>query len=229
MMRRLSILIIVFTFVAVDLNAQDDNEYKMEIGGGIGLVSYEGDFNGNITKDAQPMASIIARRIINPRMALKMNVTFGKLKGSSKDVDTYYADYKDNPIDFNKSLVDVGVGYEYNFWPYGTGNEYRGAHKLTPYITLGLGVTSVSGDGNSAFTANIPLGAGVKYKVAPRVNIALEWAVHFSFSDKLDGVEDPYGIKSTGIFKNKDCYSMLQLMLTYDIMSKCKTCNKDDD
>src|SRR5574344_627841 len=29
MMRRLSILIIVFTFVAVDLNAQDDNEYKM--------------------------------------------------------------------------------------------------------------------------------------------------------------------------------------------------------
>src|SRR5574344_2368327 len=59
MMRRLSILIIVFTFVAVDLNAQDDNEYKMEIGGGIGLVSYEGDFNGNITKDAQPMASIL--------------------------------------------------------------------------------------------------------------------------------------------------------------------------
>ena len=38
----------------------------------------------------------------------------------------------------------------------GTGNEYRGTHKLTPYITLGLGVTSVSGDGNSAFTANIP-------------------------------------------------------------------------
>ncbi len=51
----------------------------------------------------------------------------------------------------------------------------------------------------------------------------------FSLSDKLDGVEDPYGIKSNGMFKNTDCYSTLRLSVTYDIMAKCKTCNNDRD
>ncbi len=227
-MRR-GFILFVLVFAVTGISAQDEDEYKMEIGGGVGLVSYEGDFNGNILKYMQPAASIIARKILNPRMAIRMNVTFGKLKGSSADVDTYYPDYHESPITFNKSLVDVGVRYEYNFWPYGTGQEYRGARKLTPYITLGLGVTSVSGDGSSAFTANFPLGVGLKYKVAPRLNMGLEWVMHFSFSDKLDGVEDPYKVKSTGIFKNKDCYSVLQFTLTYDIMPKCKTCNKDND
>ena len=57
----------------------------------------------------------------------------------------------------------------------------------------------------------------------------MEWAFHFSDSDKLDGVEDPYYIKSTGLFKNRDCYSMLQLSLTYSFLPKCVTCNNDID
>ncbi|MDD6865956.1 MAG: porin family protein, partial [Prevotella sp.] len=39
--------------------------------------------------------------------------------------------------------------------------------------------------------------------------------------------KDPYGIKSSGLFKNTDCYSVLQLSLTYSFMPKCVTCNKD--
>ena len=53
-------------------------------------------------------------------------------------------------------------------------------------------------------------------------------AIHFSLSDELDGVKDPYLIKSSGAFKNADCYSALQVMLTYSISPKCRTCNKDD-
>ena len=48
-------------------------------------------------------------------------------------------------------------------------------------------------------------------------------------NDNLDGVKDPYGIQSTGMFKNTDCYSMLQLTLTYSLMPKCRTCHNDDD
>ena len=79
------------------------------------------------------------------------------------------------------------------------------------------------------FTANVPLGVGVKYKVATRLNLGIEWAMHFSMNDNLDGVKDPYGIQSTGMFKNTDCYSMLQLTLTYSLMPKCRTCHNDDD
>ena len=73
------------------------------------------------------------------------------------------------------------------------------------------------------------MGAGIKYKMGNRLNLGVEWAMHFSMNDKLDGVADPYGIKSNGMFKNTDCYSVLRLSVTYDIMAKCKTCNNDRD
>ena len=48
-------------------------------------------------------------------------------------------------------------------------------------------------------------------------------------SDYLDGRKDIYGIQSSGLFKNTDCYSVLQLAVSYDIWMKCKTCHNDRD
>lgn len=209
--------------------AQSDYQYRMEIGAGVGVVTYQGDLGGSLTKNMQPMASVVLRRVFNPYMALKFSAAYGKLKGSSADSNTYYPDYAASQYRFNKTLVDAGVTYEYNFWPYGTGQDYRGAKRFTPFIFAGLGATYAGGEGNSAFTANVPIGLGVKYKAGKRLNVALEWAEHFSMSDKLDGVKDPYGIKSSGQFKNTDCYSAIQLTLTYSFMPKCRTCHNEDD
>ena len=209
--------------------AQSDYQYRMEIGAGVGVVTYQGDFGGSLTKNMQPMASVVLRRVFNPYMELKFSSAYGKLKGSSADSNTYYPDYITSPYKFNKTLVDAGVTYEYNFWPYGTGQDYRGAKHFTPFIFAGLGATYAGDEGNSAFTANVPIGLGVKYKAGKRLNVALEWAEHFSMSDKLDGVKDPYGIKSSGLFKNTDCYSAIQLTLTYSFMPKCRTCHNEDD
>lgn len=225
---RTILLIAFFTLVSLGAKAQEEYEYKMEIGVGAGMVSYEGDFNGSIVKNMQPSASLILRRIFNPYMGVKLDVMYGKLKGSSADVKTYYPGYDDNPIEFSNTLLDAGLTFEYNFWPYGTGREYRGAKRLTPFVFLGIGATYVTGGGENAFTANVPIGLGVKYKIGKRLNLGLEWAMHVSLSDKLDGVEDPYGIESSGVFKNTDCYSALKLTLTYSFMPKCKICNKDD-
>ena len=222
-------LLALLLATALPTSAQSDYEYRMEIGAGVGLVAYEGDFNGNITHGMQPMASAVLRRTFNPYMALRFAAAYGKLKGSSKNVKTYMPEYVDTPYEFANSLVDVSATYEYNFWPYGTGHDYRGAQRLTPFIFAGLGATYASGSGNNVFTANVPLGVGVKYKVATRLNLGIEWAMHFSMNDNLDGVKDPYGIQSTGMFKNTDCYSMLQLTLTYSLMPKCRPCHNDDD
>ena len=222
-------LLALLLATALPASAQSDYEYRMEIGAGVGLVAYEGDFNGNITHGMQPMASAVLRRTFNLYMALRFAAAYGKLKGSSKNVKTYMPEYVDTPYEFANSLVDVSATYEYNFWPYGTGHDYRGAQRLTPFIFAGLGATYASGSGNNVFTANVPLGVGVKYKVATRLNLGIEWAMHFSMNDNLDGVKDPYGIQSTGMFKNTDCYSMLQLTLTYSLMPKCRTCHNDDD
>jgi len=231
MKKRLCVVAILFTihcslFVSHAV-AQTEPEYRLEVGGGIGMASYEGDFNGNIFKNPQATFSLLAKYRYNPRVAVAMNITYLKLKGSAKDVTSYvpeqWQDYS-----FKRKTGDVGVRLEYNFWPYGTGMEYRGAQRLTPYIFIGLGATVYKTD-KAQLAMNTPLGIGAKYKADNRVNIALEWAMHFTSSDRLDGVSDPYGIKSSGLFKNTDCYSHLRLSVTYDLWAKCKTCHNDRD
>ena len=219
--------IITLLCLAMGAGAQDEPEYRAEVGVAAGLVAYQGDFGGSVFSNMQPAAAFIGRYKFNPRMNLSMNVTYGKLKGSSDNTKTWYPELNDTTIAFSNTLVDVGAHFEYNFWPYGTGREYFGAKPLTPYISLGLGATYAKTDGGSAVTMNLPIGVGVKYKIAQRLNIALQWTIHFTLSDKLDATADPYGIPSGGAFKNTDSYSMLQLSLTYDIMAKCKTCNND--
>lgn len=149
---------------SVFAGAQTDDQYRMEIGAGVGMMSYEGDFNGSIFGNMQPMASLVLRRVFNPYMGLKLTGSYGKLKGSSKDVQTYYPDYQTETYDFSNTLVDMSLVYEYNFWPYGTGRDYRGAKRLTPFVFGGIGATYASGNDKNVFTANIPIGLGVKYK-----------------------------------------------------------------
>ena len=216
--------------MTVSVQAQTEPEYRLEVGGGIGAVTYLGDFNSNLFRDMQPMGSLLAKYRIDPRQALALNISYGKLKGSSSNEKTYYPDsIKD--YSFKTNLVDVGLRYEYNFWPYGTGQEYRGAKRLTPYIYIGMGATIVKADtaDKTEVAFNLPLGGGVKYKMADRLNLGVEWTIHFTTSDMLDGVKDPYGITSSGLFKNTDCYSQLRVSVTYDLWAKCKTCHNDRD
>ena len=216
--------------MTVSVQAQTEPEYRLEVGGGIGAVTYLGDFNSNLFRDMQPMGSLLAKYRIDPRQALALNISYGKLNGSSSNEKTYYPDsIKD--YSFKTNLVDVGLRYEYNFWPYGTGQEYRGAKRLTPYIYIGMGATIVKADtaDKTEVAFNLPLGGGVKYKMADRLNLGVEWTIHFTTSDMLDGVKDPYGITSSGLFKNTDCYSQLRVSVTYDLWAKCKTCHNDRD
>ena len=208
--------------------AQDDPQYRMEIGAGIGLVAYEGDFNGKIFSQMQPMGAFVGRYNFDPYKDLRLNVGVGKIKGSSDKLETYYPDMQEQSYSFSNTLVDVSLVFEYNFWPYGTGRDYRGAQRLTPFIFGGLGATFVKGADKNVFTGNLPLGIGAKYKINERLNVSVDWAIHFSLSDELDGVKDPYLVKSSGAFKNTDCYSMLQLSLTYSFSAKCRTCNKEE-
>ena len=165
----------------VAASAQDEPEYKLEIGAGTGLVSYVGDYNSNPLKGMQPWLTMIAKYRMDPRMALNLNIGTGKIKAD----------------EFDNRITEADLRFEYNFWAYGTGNEYRGARRFTPFITAGLGATFYGGPEKGA-TMNLPLGAGVKYKIGQRLNLTAEWAMRFTLSDKLDGSKDPLGIKSSG-------------------------------
>ena len=223
------IIATLLAFVSLTMRAQGDVEYRAEIGAGAGMVTYQGDFNGSLIKGMQPMGTVVFRRLFNPYMGLKFTGSYGKIKGSSDNVKTYYPDMAQEKFEFNNNLVDISAVYEYNFWPYGTGRDYRGAKRLTPFVFGGIGVTYAEGGDNSVITGNIPLGLGVKYKVADRWNLGVEWTMHFSLTDKLDNVKDPYMVSSSGAFKNTDCYSHLLVTLTYSFLAKCRTCHNADE
>lgn len=226
-MKKTTIAIMLMLAATLQVGAQDDPEYRLEVGAGVGMMGYLGDFNGNLTKDLQPMATIVGRYVFNPWMALRASISRGKMKGSSNDVETFYPDYADQPYNFDNALYDFTVTYEYNFMPYGTGWDYRGSRRFTPFVFGGIGIAYADTPEKGRAAFSLPLGLGVKYKIGKRLNIGLEWAMHFTQSDWLDGAKDPYYIKSSGLFKNTDCYSALRLTLTYSFSPKCVNCNKE--
>ena len=235
---------IIFHLSFSRVAAQDAPEYRLELGGAVGTMAYQGDFNGSLLKGMQPAVALAAKYKMNPRMAWSAQITTGQLEGSSKDVKTWYPQLWQQPVDFKTRLTDFTVRYEYNFWPFGTGKEYLGAQPLTPFFALGAGLAftgkpelTTAADGKTteemglrpeaAVAGTLVFGAGVKYKLADRLNLTAEWMMNFTGSDKLDGVKDPYGIQSSGMFKNTDSYSTLRVALTYDLWAKCKTCHND--
>ncbi len=208
--------------------AQQDEElvYRLELGGGIGV-----NINFTDVKDKSGVAgALIARFPFNPRMALKTQFSYNSVKGNTASLSAFYpaSTSQQSPERLNYSVssavYDLSALYELHFLPYGYRQDYRGHFRIVPYLQMGVGLSY--GAAGKAFTANIPLGVGVKYKVAQRVNLGLDYQVHFSLSDKLDGLEAPLGIKSS-LFRNKDIYSSLMLTLTYDLNPKCPTCNRD--
>ena len=211
--------------------AQDDADFRMEIGGALGSCFYLGDANTAFYKGQRAAAGVLWRYLFDHHNVLKASLTTGGIKGTvTPEMDFYpqnpqagVADPTPNAYRFSGSVTDLSCLYELNFWPYGYYNDFQGHKRLTPFLQLGLGLSY--GSAGKDVSANIPLGVGVKYRLGKRVNVALDWTMHFSLSDKLDNYANPQGIKSEG-WKNKDSYCMTLLTLTYSFAPICQTCNK---
>ncbi len=228
--------LLVLLLCPLALHAQE-LEYQMEIGGMLGPVSYLGDISSSPFTHVNPMGGVMLRRNLNQRMVLKGNLLVGRLSGDSKgtflptDANSLTPEGGEpTHVKFARSIVDLGVQYEQNFWGYGRGAAYKELSPITPYATLGLGLTLAMGGGPVNGALNIPVGLGVKYKMMPRLNVGAEISVRFTTSDKLDvtrtsqQLDSPYGIKS-GFLKNADCYASLLFFVSYDISPKYRKCN----
>lgn len=230
------LLAFVAAVMPAAISAQGEPEYRLEIGGAVGTMTYMGDLNGSPLASMKPMGAVVAKYKLNPRMAWTLDLGYGQLNGSSDKVKGWLPDKAEHPMSFKTSVVDVQLRYEYNFWAFGTGREYHGAKRITPFITLGLGAVVGSAKATYAgldprkentVAVQMPIGLGVKYKLATRLNLTAEWVVHFVATDKLDTLTDPYEIRSHGLFKNTDGLATLQLSLTYDLWERCRTCHND--
>ena len=225
---KLAAVLLLLTTVHV-VSAQE-LEYNMELGGMMGGCFYMGDANYTTPfKDVSIAGGILARYNINPRMAVKGDLAVGRIKGSTKGMENKFPNGGHST--FSRNVYELGAQFECNLFAYGTGAGYKDSRRLAPYMLAGIGMTYAPKPANHVVAMNIPLGLGVKYKLAERLNVGAEWSMRFTTSDKLDvtskdglQLNDPYGIDGKGL-KNKDSYSWLMLYVSYDMFPKYRKCN----
>lgn len=226
MRNHLKILLVLAT-ASASFAARAQEDYRFDIGGGIGMTGYLGDASSNLYASPSWDAEILFRYIYNPRFNFKTNFYVGGLGGDTSKMDDILPDGEN--FKFTTTFYELGEMVEFHFFNYGMGERYRKLKRWTPYITAGLGVTAWKADGKFGAAATIPLGIGFKYKPALRWNLGLEFLMKKTFTDRLDGehLKDPYGIKS-GFMKNTDWYSTLTITISYEFSKRCAVCNYKD-
>ncbi len=225
-MKRL--LVILFTLVALAaprLQAQEET-YRFDVGAQVGMAGYLGDASSNIFGHPGFSGGVSWRYLPDARWAVRALLNVMSLSGDTADMDDVLpgqAQYS-----FKSTAYDLGGRVEFNFFSYGIGESYKKLRRWSPYLTVGLGVTLATCGGESAFGVNIPMGAGIKYKLRERWNLGLEFTMTKVFSDHVDGeLSDLYQIKSSFI-KNTDWYSNISVSVTYEFGKRCSTCHYVD-
>lgn len=226
--RLLTALICAMILIATSFSARGQEDYRFDIGGGVGMSGYLGDANtANLWQNPGWDVELLLRYIGNPRWAFKTNFYVGGLSGDSSQMTNVYPD--GNTYKFSNTFYELGEMAEFNFFNYGMGETYRKLRRFTPYITAGLSVTMWSVDSKMGAGFTIPFGIGAKFKLSKRWNLGLEFLMKKVFADRFDGeaLKDPYTIKSS-FMKNTDWYSTLTLTISYEFSKRCEVCNYKD-
>lgn len=217
------ILLAVMVLLPAAARAQED--YRFDIGGGIGMTGYLGDANSaNLYQNPSWDVELLFRYIANPRWAFKTNFYTGGLRGNTENMANVLPsgeNYK-----FSTTFYELGEMAEFNFFNYGMGERYRKLKRFSPYITGGLSLTVWSTGGSTSAAFTLPFGVGAKFKINRRLNLGVEFLMKKVFTDRLDGsdLDDPIGIESSFV-KNTDWYSTLTFTISYEFSKRCATCH----
>ena len=168
-----------------------------------------------------PSFGVLYRYNIHTRLAVRGNMYYVDLSGSDLDFGgTLHPDRPVSPAEFHTSLLDIAVQVEYNFLPF-TPNIGKWAY--TPYISTGIaGALIMGSDAASENLVSFPFGLGLKLNLTSRISTGAEWSFRKTFSDRVDGLENPSGTYS--ILHNNDWYSLLGVFITFKFFNFAAEC-----
>ena len=107
------------------LMAQDEVEYKMEIGGAIGVNHAINDLNSKLFGAMGLTGGGMLRFVLNPRMAVKTALTYNAWNNNTNGLKAFYpanetgASEKRLEYSMKGGIVDLSALYELHFLPYG--------------------------------------------------------------------------------------------------------------
>ncbi|RLD70140.1 MAG: hypothetical protein DRI98_08745 [Bacteroidetes bacterium] len=181
---------------------------------------YLGDVSPNIPQPTwvPPAIGPILRYNLNMRNALRAHAVFYNLSGSGEV-------FGNREVEFQSSFVDLGLDFEFNWWPYKT--AYRKT-KYSPYVSAGLGY-SLNISGESVSHLYLPFGGGFKMNFGEKLSGGVEVTMRKSFTDLIDGVTNPGGEEVQTSVGNNDWYMFTGIFLTYKIFNFREDCPTYND
>lgn len=225
-MRQLVIILTIAIFSATNTQAQTfftGTEYGVSAGG----AQYFGDLNDNYGfQTVFPTVGAFTRIHMNPFIAVRIGANYTRLSYDDKFSSNSFN--KTRNLNFTSDIVEAALFMEFNFFRFATGEENS---RFTPYLVGGFGMfyynpyTKLNGrrynlidygtEGQFAgygdrsysnFSFCFPVGAGVKYWIAPGVNLGFEIANRITLTDYIDDVSATYAgaqsFESTPGFEN---------------------------
>jgi hypothetical protein len=188
---------------------------KADIGFMAGVPWYLGDISPSVPRPTvlPPAIGPIFRYNFNMHNSLRAHGIFYNMDYTGEVFDGQQAN-------FQASFVDLGLDFEFNWWPYKT--AWRRT-KYSPYVSAGLGY-SVRFAGESVSHLYLPFGGGVKVNLGKRLSGGVEVSMRKTFNDLIDGVENT-GLEGVNHpVGNNDWYMITGVFLTYKIFEYRDAC-----
>lgn len=227
-LRSLLALLLMLAASAAGFRAMaQEEEYKFDLGVGVGMSGYLGDVNhSNMFRRPGFAAQLGFRYLPDVRWAIRGVFTTAGIRGNTADTKMVLPDGAQ--YSFTSQVYDLACRAEFNFFPYGIGETYKRLRRWSPYLAVGVGATLATPGGGSPFVAmSVPMAFGFKFKLKPRLNLSAEFSMTYLLGDRADNLSDLYHIKST-FLHNNDWHSNLLLSISYEFGKRCVTCHYKD-
>ncbi|MBL4938954.1 MAG: outer membrane beta-barrel protein [Lutibacter sp.] len=213
-------LVLLITFICVTITSKAQiNELGFFVGGSnyIGDIGPENYINPN-----RIMGGIIYKWNMNPRIAIRGTFTYAQI--SANDIDATNIARNIRGIEFNNSIKEIAVGFEFNYFEYNL-NNYRNTY--TPYLIFEIAafnykvVESETPVGSKQYQYSsktsfaIPFGIGFKTKLYRDFALAIEIRARYTFEDDIDYNNPEIDSLTFGNPNSSDWYMLSGISLVY--------------
>ena len=209
------VLIGVLGLTTARAQFNEANVLNGEFGISVGAAHYFGDLNTRAGLNRPKIAaSLLFRKQFGKYIAVRVQGTFAQLGYS--DIYSKNEVQQTRNLSFNSNIFEMAVLGDFNFFRFIPGEK---GYSFTPYVSLGAGFFTydpyaylsdqkvylrqlgTEGQNSGLFPDRkpygtmamcIPLGVGIKYNIAPKVNLTFEIMHRFTTTDYLDDVSTTY-------------------------------------
>ncbi|MEI9910125.1 MAG: DUF6089 family protein [Bacteroidota bacterium] len=227
MMKFFAVFAVIAFTTTTRIAAQNAIVQEGEFGIGLGASHYFGDLNTRAKVNrAKPAATIFFRKNFGNYIAARIGATYARV-GYSDVYNTHNEYMYRRNLSFNSNVWELTLQGDFNFFRFMPGEPQ---YNFTPYVTLGAGVFSydpfaylngekiflrplgTEGQGSALYPARkqystmgicFPIGAGIKYAINERINIAFEILHRVTSTDYMDDVSTTY-VDATAFPTNPD-------------------------